>query len=194
MTGQPTSDIDEYLAALPIQPLSPPRRNAPTRYQVSRWPLLKAYNGFTGEERRRGGQLAVWLLAACCVALPARCDICDRREPLQQHNETYYHIGRTPAICARCHKSIHLRQWQWDAWRRIVDEATITGREWFVLLPRYGFDMAEHLRSRWGWAVADIEASPMTPLPDFITARLPGNMLPHPELTRDRANDPKFDF
>lgn len=182
MTGQPTTDIDEYLAALPVQPLSAPWPDAPTRYQVSRGPLLKSYNGFCGEERRRGGQLAVWLLAAGCVALPPQCDICGSREPLQLHNESYYHIGRTPALCRTCHKSIHLRPWQWDAWRRIVDEAAISGREWFALTPRYGFDIAEHLRSRWGWSVMDIEASPMTPLPDFITLELPGNMLPHPSL------------
>lgn len=180
MTGD--TGIGEYLDALPVQLLSAPRPNAPTRYQVSRWPLLKPYNGFSGEERRRGGQLAVWLLAAGCVALPAQCDVCASREPLQLHNETYYHVGRTPAICARCHKAIHLRQWQWDAWRRIVDEVAITGREWFALAPRYGFDIAEHLRNRWGWLVADIEASPMTPLPDFIALKLPGNMLAHPCL------------
>lgn len=182
MTGQPTTDIDEYLAALPVQPLSAPRPDAPRRYPATRWPLLKAYNGFTGEERRRGGQLAVWLLAAGCVALPARCDICARSEPLQLHSESYYHIGRTPSICRRCHRAIHLRPWHWDAWRRIVDEAAITGREWFALAPRYGLDIAAHLRSRWGWSAADVEASPVTPLPDFIAVELPGNMLRHPAL------------
>ena len=182
MTSQPTTDIDEYLAALPIQPLSEPRPGAPRRYQISHWPLLKPYNGFTGEERRRGGQLAVWLLAAGCVYLPAKCDICARREPLQLHNETYYHVGRTPALCRRCHRAIHFRPWQWDAWRKIVDEAAITGREWFFLAPRFGLDIAEHVRSQWGWSVADIEASPMTPLPGSIVAKLPSNMLLHPLL------------
>ena len=182
MTGQPTTDIDEYLAALPVQPLSAPRPDAPARYQVSRWPLLKPYNGFSGEERRRGGQLAVWLLVAGCVALPAQCDICARREPLQLHNETYYHVGRTPSLCSRCHKSIHLRQWQWKAWCNIVDASATTGREWFALMPRYGLDIAQHLRNRWGWGVADIERSPVTPLPHDIIAALPGNMLGHPFL------------
>lgn len=194
MTSQPTADIDEYLDALPVQPLFPPRPDAPRRYQVSHWPLLKPYNGFTGEERRRGGQLAVWLLAAGCVALPAHCDICARRAPLSLHSESYYHVGRTTSLCRSCHKAIHLRPWQWDAWRKIVDEAAITGLEWFVLAPRYGLDIAEHLRSQWGWSVADIAASPMTPLPEFITARLPSNMLPHPELTPYGAKDPSFDF
>jgi hypothetical protein len=190
MTDQPLTDIDEYLDALPVQPLSPPRPNAPTRYQVSRWPLLKPYNGFSGEERRRGGQLAVWLLAAGCVALPAQCDVCARREPLQLHNETYYHVGRTPALCRRCHRAIHLRHWHWDAWRRIVDEAATSGEEWFALTPRYGLNLAEHLRSRWGWAVVDIEASPITPLSKSVAALLPNNMLVHPFVPSGKPSDP----
>lgn len=182
MTGRTTFDIDEYLAALPVQQFSTPMSNAPSRYQVSRWPLLKSYNGFSGEERRRGGQLAVWLLAAGCVALPPKCDICVSSEPLGLHNEGYYHVGRTPALCRNCHKAIHLRQWQWGAWRKIVDASAITGREWFALAPRYGLDIARHLRSRWGLSVIDIERSPITPLPDDIVALLPGNMFPHPDL------------
>lgn len=180
MSGQPDVDIDEYLAALPVQPLSTPRPDAPTRYQISRWPLLKSYNGFSGEERRRGGQLAVWLLAAGCVALPSQCDVCGSREPVQLHNETYYHVGRTPALCRRCHSALHLRQWQWHAWRKIVDGAADTGREWFALAPRYGLDIAGHLRNHWGWGVAQIERSPMSPLPYLIRMKLPDNMLAHP--------------
>lgn len=182
MSNQPKIDIDEYLAALPVQRLSAPRPDAPTRYGVTRYPLLKSYNGFSGEERRRGGYLALWLLAAGCVSLPERCDICARREPLQLHNETYYHVGRTPALCRPCHRAIHLRPWQWDAWRGLVDASATTGREWFALAPRYGLDIAQHLRNRWGWGVADIERSPMTPLPEFIASVLPGNMLGHPFL------------
>lgn len=194
MTGQPRVDIDEYLAALPVQPLSAPRPDAPTRYGVTRYPLLKSYNGFSGEERRRGGYLALWLLAAGCVALPPQCDVCGSKEPLQLHSESYYHVGRTPSICRSCHKAIHLRPWQWSAWRRIVDASATTGREWFALMPRYGLDIAQHLRNRWGWEVADIERSPMTPLPDFITARLPSNILPHSELDCKKPSDLRFDF
>jgi hypothetical protein len=62
MTVTPTVDLDEYLAALPSRPIFAPSLFPPREYQVSRWPLLKPYNGFTGVERRRGGQLATWLL------------------------------------------------------------------------------------------------------------------------------------
>lgn len=182
MRGEPTIDLDEYIAALPSRPLAPPRPSAPTRYQAVSYALLKPYNGFSGVERRRGGQLGNWLRAAGCVTLPSSCDICGGPGPLGQHSETYYHVGRDPALCRRCHRALHLRSWQWDAWLRIVKAATRTGQEWFVLAPRYGLDLAGHLRARWGHQAADIERSPITPLPESIASLLPGNMLAYPDL------------
>lgn len=182
MTGQIAVDPDEYLAALPIRTLSAPRLNAPARYQVSRWPLLKPFNGFSGVERRRGGQLGAWLLAAGCIKMPQRCDICGASGPLGLHGEVYYDVTRDPALCRPCHRVLHLRPYQWDTWRRIVEASSTTGREWFALAPRYGLDLAHHLRDQHGWQVADIECSPLSPLLDSIVAVLPGNMLPHTHL------------
>jgi hypothetical protein len=182
MTVQPEVDIDEYLAALPVRQLGAPRPGSPNHYQVSRWPLLKPFNGFSGLERRRGGQLAIWLLAAGCIALPSRCDICTGRGPLALHGDNYYDATRDPALCAPCHRALHLRPYQWNAWRRIVDASVITGREWFALAPRHGLDLAQHLREKFGWRVADIERSPLSPLPDAIAVALPNNMLSHPHL------------
>lgn len=182
MTGQSVSDPVEYLAALPVRTLCAPRRPTPARYQVSRWPLLKSFNGFSGVERRRGGQLATWLLTAGCMALPEHCEICRRPGPLCLHGEVYYDVTRDPALCAPCHRALHFRPYQWDAWRRIVDGAAITGREWFALAPRHGIDLAQHLRDRFGWRVADIEQSPLSPLHDEIATLLPTNMLLHPNL------------
>lgn len=182
MKEQPTVDLDEYLAALPVRRLSPPRRNAPAHYQVSRGPLLKPFNGFSGAERRRGGQLAAWLLAAGCITMPEQCDICSSRGPLGLHGESYYDVSRDPALCRFCHRALHMRPFQWEAWRRIVDASATTGREWFALAPRHGLDLAQHLRDKFGWRAADIERSPLSPLPDPIVVLLPGNMLDHPNL------------
>jgi hypothetical protein len=154
----------------------------PAHYQVSRWPLLKPYNGFSGVERRRGGQLAGWLLAAGCIALPDRCDICRDLGPLALHGENYYDVRRDPTLCRRCHRALHLRAYRWDEWRRIVDASATTGREWFAVAPRRGLDLAQHLRNKFGWHVADIERSPLSPLPDAIAERLPTNMWQHPNL------------
>jgi hypothetical protein len=182
MTAQCPVNPDEYLAALPTLRLCAPRRTPPAKYAVSRWPLLKPFHGFSGIERRRGGQLATWLLAAGCIAMPERCNICGSTGPLGLHGEVYYDVTRDPALCRPCHRALHLRSFQWDAWRKIVDSSAITGREWFALAPRIGLDLAEHLRKKFGPQVADIERSPLFPLPDEIATLLPANMLQHPDL------------
>lgn len=179
MMRQSTLDLDEYLVALPTRRLSLPRRTTPALYQVSRWPLLKPYNGFSGVERRRGGQLAEWLLAAGCIAMPERCDICSGPGPLSLHGESYYDVSRDPALCRSCHRALHMRPFQWDAWRRIVDASAVTGREWFALAPQHGLDLAQHLREKFGGQVTDIEHSSLRPFPHGIAALLPNNMLPH---------------
>lgn len=182
MIGQSIVDLDEYLAALPSRQLSAPRRKPPALYQVSRWPLLKPFNGFSGIERRRGGQLGTWLLAAGCITLPERCEICAGPGPLGLHGESYYDVGRDAALCRPCHRSLHLRPYQWTAWRKRVEASAVTGREWFALAPPHGLDLAGHLRRKFGLQVANIERSPLLPLPDQIAVLLPGNMLPHPEV------------
>ena len=175
-------DVEAYLDALPRHILASPRPNAPSRYQVSRYPLLKPYNGFSGIERRRGGQLAGWLLAAGCLTLPLRCDICRSRGPLGLHGDNYYDVSRDPTLCRKCHRLIHLRFYRWEDWRRLVDASAVNGREWFALIPRQAVDIAQHLRDRWGWRAGDLERSPICPLPEAIIATLPDNMLSHPAL------------
>jgi hypothetical protein len=183
MTDRPPAlDIDAYIDALPSHRLREPQR-VPQRYQTwSSYPLLKPYNGFDGVERRRGGQLLQWLEDAGCLVKPAHCEICRRRERLGFHSESYYHCVRSSALCRNCHRALHMRPWHWDAWRRMVDAAAVTGQEWFVLAPRYGIDIAEHLRNRWGWTAANIEMSPVAPLPEAIVAVLPCNLLHHERL------------
>ena len=181
MTSSPTLDIDAYIDALSSHRLREPRR-VPPRYQESPWPILRAYNGFTGEERRRGGQLIGWLQTAGCLPRPSRCDICRSRERVAYHSETYYHVLRPAMLCNACHMTLHRRHFAWDAWRKIVDASTVTGREWWALAPRFGLDIAAHLRNRHGWQAADVARSPIAPLPDAIAGLLPGNMLAHPAL------------
>lgn len=175
-------DYDVYLAALPRHTLGPPRPDAPSRYGTTRRPLLKPYNGFSGIERRRGGYLALWLLAAGCMKMSERCDICGSGGPLGPHGENYFDPVSDPTLCRACHRAIHLRFYKWHEWRVIVDASAITGREWFAMIPRHGIDIAQHLRNRWGWRAADLETSPIFSFPDAIAEVLPSNMLPHPAL------------
>ena len=180
--GHSRFDVDAYLDALPRHRLASPRPDAPTHYQVSRYPLLKSFNGFTGIERRRGGQLAGWLMVAGCLTLPLQCDICGSRGPLALHGDNYYDVTRDPTLCRPCHRLIHLRFYRWNDWEKLVSASSITGSEWFTLIPRHAVDIAQHLRNRWGWGPADLERSPLCPLPGPIAAALPNNMLQHPGL------------
>ncbi len=181
MTNRPSEfDIDAYIDALPRHRLQSPRQDAPTRYQVSRFPLLKAYNGFSGEERRRGGQLAGWLLAAGCLTVRKHCDVCGIQGQHALHGENYYDVTRDPTLCRPCHRAIHMRFYRWGDWCKTVEASAVTGVEWFARIPRHGIDIAQHLRNRWGWGVANLERSPLCPLPDAIVEVLPVNMLPHP--------------
>lgn len=181
MSAGAPDEIAAFIDALPSYRLNTPHC-APRHYSQSRWPLLKAYNGFSGVERRRGGQLVGWLQSAGCMEVPRTCDICCSRDRVAFHSESYYHIGRAPGLCSRCHRAIHLRHIHWDAWQRIVDASALTGREWFALIPRQGFAVANYLRQHFGWQVVDIEASILTPLPDVIVTSLPADMLSHPML------------
>lgn len=174
-------DIDAYIDALPSYRLREPR-HAPSRYRTWNTPLLKTYNGFTGLERRRGGQLIRWLQDAGCLVTPTYCQICGSRDRVQWHSENYFSAIRAPALCSSCHRMVHLRPWRWNEWRRLVDSSAITGREWFALAPREGIDIAQHLRNRWGWDAARIDRSPITPLPETIAHLLPTNLLPHPSI------------
>lgn len=179
---QPKFDYDAYLDALPRHVLGQPRPDAPTRYPVTRYPLLKSYNGFSGLERRRGGHLAGWLVAAGCMTLGSQCDICGSRGSLALHGENYYLPSSDPTLCRQCHSAIHLRFYRWDDWRRLVHASSVTGREWFARIPRHRIDIAQHLRDRWGWHAANLEQSPICPFPDVIAEALPLNMLPHPAI------------
>lgn len=181
MSANPASDMDTYIDALPSYRLREPVR-PPVRYQTWNTPLLKPYNGFDGLERRRAAQLIYWLNDAGCLVKPSRCQICGSLHRVQFHSECYYLAMRPTAVCARCHRALHLRPWQWEAWRAIVEANSKTGKEWFVLAPRYGMDMAKHLRDQHGWEAARIERSPIQSLPVAISKVLPSNMMPHPKL------------
>jgi len=91
-------------------------------------------------------------------------------------------VTRDPTICRPCHRLIHLRFYRWNDWRKLVDASAVTGNVWFAMIPPQAVDVAQHLRDRWGWRAADLERSPICPLPDAIVAALPDNMLLHPAL------------
>lgn len=183
MIAAPSSaDLDCFLDALPSYRLAAPR-NPPARFPEWRWPLSKAYQGFSPVERVRGWQMSRWLQGAGSLPYPRRCDVCRGGDHVAFHSASYYHIGRAPALCRACHRAIHLCHARPQEWTGIVHANARIGSEWFVLLPAPSVDLAAHLRSRLGWSAADLVASPISPLPEAVADCLPFNMTQHPRLS-----------
>lgn len=171
----------KFIDALPSYRLATPR-SPPARFPEWRWPLSKPYQGFSPTERVRGWQMSRWLQAAGSLPYPRRCDICRSGDHVGFHSASYYHVGRAPALCRHCHRAIHRCHISPDNWERVVQSCARTGDEWFVLLPLPTVDLAQHLRSPWGWKAADLLGSPITSLPPAIAERLPSNIEKHPQL------------
>jgi len=75
----------------------------------NRYPLLKDYNGATGQERRTGGGKWTVALLNKLVPLPTLCSICLSTRNLQNHNENYFRPCAARPLCKRCHFMLHRR-------------------------------------------------------------------------------------
>jgi hypothetical protein len=174
-------ELDRFIDALPRHPLSAPRR-APASFPEWRWPMSKPYNGFSPVERVRGWQVSKWLQAAGSLPYPRQCDVCRGAERVALHSESYYHIGRAPGVCRRCHRAIHRRHREPEPWRQIIERFSITGTEWFAIMPPPGTDVAAHLREERHWHAADLAASLSKALPSLEAQNLPSNLMSHPKV------------
>ena len=178
-------DLDAYLDALPRRTLLPPR-TPPIRFRTTNWPLLRPYNGFSGIERRRGGQLSSWLVDAGSMIVPDTCDVCGSKDRVNLHGESYYHVNRAPALCNVCHRAIHRRWFDDAAWHWLASHRGKSPHLWLDLLSRHPLDLAAHIRQTHGWAAANVLAD-ATLLTVASAIKWPNNLMPHPmgSLWRD---------
>jgi hypothetical protein len=97
----------------------------------SRYPLLKSYNGATGQERRDGGNL--WAVAMKRGMAPREpvCSVCTSRLHLQNHNENYFRPCNARPVCSGCHRLLHRRFYQPNPWLARVYEHRYEGA-WFT--------------------------------------------------------------
>jgi hypothetical protein len=121
-----------------------------------KWGVMKPYNGFTHEERVRGGQLIHWFIDNSWLAKPSRCSISGSTERVQYHCEDYYSPWQPYAINQQIHLALHRRFRQPDDWACIRDRYSVTGSEWFCALPMQPVDLAGALRAQHGNGIADI--------------------------------------
>lgn len=161
-------DLDAFLDALPRHEAHPPKQKWAFAFKDPfKYPLNGPYNGFTGLERRRGGQIYTWACMMGILHKPKDCSICGGRfGGVNLHSEDYYNIFTAPALCRSCHKLIHQRFKNPRPWRMLVEGCSKTGREWFALAPLEPIDMAAVLRERHGDGAQDLINSPFYDWPE----------------------------
>lgn len=131
-----------------------------------RWGELPAYNGFTHSERVRGWQLIMWRIDNGWAERGATCCISNSTVMPRLHSEDYY-SWQPYTLNHSIHIALHQRFKRPDAWRRIVDQYSVTGTEWFAQLSFEPVDVAGELREIHGPKIADIFAR--VPLSDGLS-------------------------
>jgi hypothetical protein len=86
------------------------------------------YNGFTNDERVKGGRIQTWAYKRGFLVRPLHCSACkiygDVPGQIIAHLEDYTEpIKGAIFLCVRCHTMVHLReanQGQWDSYRAAI--------------------------------------------------------------------------
>ncbi|MBB3147742.1 hypothetical protein FHS21_004174 [Phyllobacterium trifolii] len=121
-----------------------------------RWQRLPIYNGFTHEERVKGWQLHWHLIDIGYLVPPSVCSVSGSTQNVQYHSENYYEPWNPYPICRTLHLALHKRFSRPEDWKAIVQRYVLTGEEWFAKLAAEPTDLAAHLRSLHGDAVANV--------------------------------------
>jgi hypothetical protein len=118
--------------------------------RVWSWPVLKAYNGSSGEERIRGWQKTWAGIHLKLIPPPRTCSICGSRRAVQYHNEDYLRPMNAKPVCSTCHKVLHKRFSNEGTWLRLVRDCEYDGC-WFsdlILGRERSIEEAEVQRSK----------------------------------------------
>jgi len=79
------------------------------------------YNGFTGAERHKGGNIQTWAYKKGYLKRPLNCEAChvygDVPGEIVAHLEDYTEpIKGSIFLCYRCHRMVHIRHQYPEAW------------------------------------------------------------------------------
>jgi len=145
-------DYPGYLPLLePFRVPAPPAPGPHARLAEWRWPPLRSYNGFSGEQRVWVWQLQRWALDAGTLVRPKVCAVCSSRSRVSLHSENYADPLVSIPLCHTCHMAVHGRFRHPDAWARFQERHHQRGVEqWFDVLPATPIDLA-------GWLVGRYE-------------------------------------
>jgi hypothetical protein len=137
-------DYAHYLQSLEAFRVLPfPLPGAAVKLREWRWPPLRSYNGFSGEQRVRIWQLLCWAQDVGALPTPAWCSICDSGSHVGFHCESYADPWTPIPLCQACHMAVHRRFSAPGAWERFQDQHRRAGvTPWFELLPAVPIDVA----------------------------------------------------
>jgi hypothetical protein len=83
---------------------------------VSRYPLLKSYNGATGQERRDGGNRYAIGRELGLIPWPKFCSVCCSSRFVGAHNCNYFRPCSAMPVCRSCHRLLHRRFYDPNPW------------------------------------------------------------------------------
>lgn len=99
-----------------------------------RWPLIGAYNGFSGSARIRGWQLLRFYQANGWLTYDDVCSVTGMAGGTQLHNEDYARPWDAFPVSKRAHQMIHTRHRFPRAWSAFLTKEALPDT-WAIALP-----------------------------------------------------------
>ena len=167
-----TYDPLPFLERRPRRELKEPTTFPPYRTPREwKWPFTKAYLGYTPRQRVRLWQLQWWLISHGVMDKWTECEMCGSTERLIGfHADDYYDVTRAPAMCQKCHYSLHRRETDPRLWERTKQSARIrkgTDDGWWEYIPPEDFDLARFMRGQYPeYDLDDFFRSPLFTIPE----------------------------
>jgi len=112
---------------------------------INRYPLLKSYNGATGQERRDGGTRYAIGRKLGLIPWPKFCSVCCSTKFVGAHNENYFRPCSAMPVCRSCHRLLHRRFYDPAPWLTRVERQAHPGA-WFTKISMVELTRAQSLR------------------------------------------------
>jgi hypothetical protein len=129
-------DTDDVVHLSQFVTLAFDRPQTVFRLPAWRWPVLGAYNGFTGAERIRGWQLVSFYRRNGWLTVKDICSVTGRVGGTQLHNEEYSRPWSALPVSRRAHTLLHTRARFPNAWHSFLETEAMVDSWVHRLSPR----------------------------------------------------------